>query len=84
MEVDFYLPDVATAMQVSYSIFSSNDTFKREIQALIKFSSIFECRRLLVITYDEEQSLEVEDNHAVEIIPIWKWLLSNKGIVIGS
>ena len=73
VEVDFYIPDNETAIQVSYSL-SDAETFEREINALIKMSSVLPCRRLLVITRDEEDILNI-DGKTIEVIPIWKWLL---------
>lgn len=74
IEVDFYLPDSATAIQVCYSLDNSDGTYEREIGALIKLSKIIDCSRLLIITYSEERTIEVE-NITIEVLPIWKWLL---------
>lgn len=73
VEVDFYVPEEEWAIQVSYSL-KDADTCNREIKALVKLSRVLPCRRLSVITYDEEGSIE-EDGVAIEIIPVWKWLL---------
>lgn len=74
MEVDFYIPDEATAIQVCYNLDNSDGTFDREIGALLKLSSVLECNKLMIITRDNEQTLEV-DNKTIEVIPAWKWLL---------
>lgn len=74
IEVDFYLPDTATAIQVSYSINLSDDTFQREVEALIKLNKVLDCKRLLIITYDEEDMIE-QDGCKIEVLPAWKWLL---------
>lgn len=74
IEVDFYLPDIATAIQVSYSINLSDETFLREVEALIKLNKVLECKRLLIITYDEEEIIE-QDGQIIEVLPAWKWLL---------
>ena len=73
IEVDFYIPDEETAIQVSYSL-TDNETFDRETKALVKFSSIVPCSRLMIITRDEEHTIELEEQR-IEIIPVWKWLL---------
>ena len=74
IEVDFYIPEEELAIQVCYSL-TDTETFEREIKALLKLSSAVSCKKLMVITRDEERKLEIDGN-TVEIIPIWKWLLS--------
>lgn len=74
IEVDFYIPDEALAIQVSYAPHKTEETWQRESSALIKLSRKLDCRRLLVISYEEEDSVIVGDN-VIEIIPIWKWLI---------
>ena len=73
-EVDFYLPDTGVAIQVCYAMNLSDETFQREVQALVKLNKVFECRQLLIITYDDEERIELE-KCAIEVIPVWKWLL---------
>jgi predicted AAA+ superfamily ATPase len=75
IEVDFYIPDEATAIQVCYNLDNSDGTFDREVGALFKLSSVLECNKLMIITRDNEQVLEV-DNKTIEVIPAWKWLLN--------
>ena len=74
MEVDFYVPEAAMAIQVSYTI-SDKETFEREVKALIKLSNFIECKRLVIITRDEEQTVN-NDEKIIEVIPVWKWLLA--------
>ncbi len=74
VEVDFYIPDEATAIQVCYNLDNSDGTFDREVGALLKLSSVLECKKLLIITRDNEQVLEI-DNKTIDVIPVWKWLL---------
>lgn len=50
IEVDFYIPEIATAIQVSYSLENSDGTFDREVNALLKISKVLECDKLLIIT----------------------------------
>ena len=75
VEVDFYIPDEAIAIQVCYNLDNSDGTFDREISALLKLSNVLECKKLMVITRDSEQVLEI-DHKVIEIIPVWKWLLN--------
>ena len=75
VEVDFYIPDDELAIQVSYSIEESDMTEKREVEALKKLPKALSCKRRLIITYDEEKTIEDEDG-VIEVIPCWKWLIS--------
>lgn len=74
IEVDFVVADENVAIQVAYSL-SDPETEKRETDALIKFNAIMPMRRLLIITKDEEKIIE-KDGVTINVIPIWKWLLS--------
>ncbi len=47
---------------------------KKEIRALVKVGVKLQCKDLFIITWDEERTEEV-DKQAIQIIPIWKWLL---------
>ncbi len=75
VEVDFYIPDGATAIQVCYNLDNNDGTFDREVGALLKLSSVLECNKLMIITQENELVLEV-DNKTIEVIPVWKWLLN--------
>ena len=74
MEVDFYIPEEELAIQVSYSIESSDTTENREVEALQKMPKGLSCKRRLIITYEEEKIIE-DDYGTIEVIPCWKWLL---------
>ena len=74
MEVDFYIPEEELAIQVSYSIESSDTTENREVEALQKLPKGLSCKRRLIITYDEEKIIE-DDYGIIEVVPCWKWLL---------
>lgn len=76
IEVDFYLPDTATAIQVCYSLDNTDGTFDREVGALVKLTKVLDCSRLMIITYSEERMINAE-GRILEVIPIWKWLLEN-------
>ena len=74
VEVDFYVPDDELAIQVSYSIEGSDATEKREVEALQKLPKALSCKRRIIITYDEERT--IEDKYGmIEVIPCWKWLI---------
>ncbi|MFV0345003.1 MAG: ATP-binding protein [Bacteroidales bacterium] len=74
VEVDFYIPDTCTAIQACYSFDDGSETLDRELKALIKLTKVLECKRLIIITREREDSLNI-DNKLIEVIPIWKWLL---------
>lgn len=75
VEVDFYIPDEAVAIQVCYNLDNSDGAFDREVGALLKLPSVLECKKLMIITRDSEQILESDDK-TIEVVPVWKWLLS--------
>ena len=74
VEVDFYVSDMQQAYQVSYSL-SDKDTRCREINALKKINKVLPVKEFFIITYDEEE-LVVEGDLIINVIPIWKWLIS--------
>ena len=79
VEVDFYVPEEELAIQVSYSMLQSPDTFNREVTALKRLPNVLSCRRRLVLTNDE--SAEIEDEYGkIEIMPVWKWLNQPEGV----
>ena len=74
VEVDFYVPDDELAIQVSYSIEGSDETGAREEEALQKLPKVLSCKRRVIITYDEEKTIE-DQYGTIEVIPCWKWLI---------
>jgi predicted AAA+ superfamily ATPase len=78
-EVDFVLKEgleIKQLIQVTYAS-AKDEIEKREIKGLIKASELLKCKDLLVITWDYEDELRVE-NKIVKFIPLWKWLLQLK------
>ncbi|WP_455636658.1 hypothetical protein [Parabacteroides sp.] len=73
--MDFYIPTEKMAIQVSYSL-QDEATYKREVNALLKISRVFETDTLYIITNDEEKTIE-ERGWQIKVIPIYKWLLDN-------
>lgn len=73
IEVDFYIPEDHTAIQVCYNLDNSEGTLDREVKALLKMTEIVECDNLLIITRDTERTLEI-NGKTIEVIPVWKWL----------
>lgn len=72
-EVDFVVPEENLAIQVSYSM-ADAETAKCETDGLVKLSAFQNIKRMMVVTKDEENVIE-KDDHRIEVIPLWKWLL---------
>jgi predicted AAA+ superfamily ATPase len=70
-EVDFVLKGrhgIESLIQVCYDV-SSNDTRKRESEALLEASEELGCKNRLVITWDFE-----EPGREISYVPLWKYL----------
>ncbi len=77
VEVDFVIPERELAIQVSYSLGDAmGETYGRETQALIKLSKRLPYNNLLILTYDEEKTVSINDKE-IEVKPVWKWMLQN-------
>ena len=74
VEVDFYLPEQHTAIQACYSM-SELQTSEREINALVKLHAFEPLQRALIITRDDEYTIQKDNGLTIEVKPIWKWLL---------
>jgi uncharacterized protein len=72
VEVDFFVPEESLAIQVSYSL-TDADTRKREVSALVALNKIHPLNKCMIITYDEEETIE-EEGLAISVVPVWKWL----------
>ena len=73
IEVDFYIPEDGMAIQASYSL-DDAETKKREVGALVAMHKLHPLKKAMIITYDEEEVIIVNDLR-IEVIPCWKWLL---------
>lgn len=74
-EIDFCIPSAKMAIQVAYSL-NDDATYDREIGGLSKMLKAFPEYHGLVITRDEEKTIQIDDK-IIEVTPIWKWLLKN-------
>ena len=77
IEVDFYLPELEQAIQVSYSI-TDEDTRNREVKALQKFYAFHPLKRMVIVTFDEEETIKTNNGLTIKVIPAWKWLLEEQ------
>ncbi|MEM1546497.1 MAG: ATP-binding protein [Candidatus Methanomethylicia archaeon] len=76
-EVDFVVKEglkIKQLIQVTYAS-SRDEVEKREIKALIKASEQLKCKNLLIITWDYEDEIRVNEGK-IRFTPLWKWLLS--------
>jgi hypothetical protein len=73
-EVDFYIPEKGSLIQVSYSI-SNPETEQREVKGLRSAMKAFAISSSCIITYDETKEIEVQEG-IIKVIPAWQWLLS--------
>lgn len=77
IEVDFYVPSENLAMQVSMQVLDDVDTLERETRAFVKLNDFIPNTKCLLITNSEETTLNCDGIH-IDVIPAWKWLLSNE------
>jgi predicted AAA+ superfamily ATPase len=83
IEVDFFIPEHKTGFQVSYSLKDEN-TYHREVEALIKLNAVFQLEHMYIITRDEEQTIVHDSGVVIEVLPIWKWLLAETEMIENS
>ncbi len=78
-EVDFVVKEnlmVKQLVQVSYAS-SKDEIERREIKSLIKAGEELNCKNLLIITWDYEDELKINEK-TIKCMPLWKWLLVNE------
>ena len=77
IEVDFLIAEEGYAVQASYSIYGEGmqETFERETKALKQLDTFLPLRRMVIVTYDEEGVVPMDNGRQIEVIPAWKWLL---------
>jgi predicted AAA+ superfamily ATPase len=79
-EVDFFIPEAALLVQVSYDI-SDLETKEREIRSLIEAKSEleadkkFKIKKLMVINFELKDQEKIHKN-TIEVIPAYEFLLS--------
>ncbi|BFH74230.1 hypothetical protein SJAV_21740 [Sulfurisphaera javensis] len=71
-EVDFVTKDLA--IQVTYD---AGGIDEREFRGLRKFSDKFKNHKLIIITWDTEGKEKI-DGKEVELIPLWKFLITQQ------
>ncbi len=72
IDIDFYIPEEAMAVQVTYAL---GDAEEREARSLLSFAEKTEdVKQLMIVTNEEEKTIE-KDGHIIEVIPVHKFLL---------
>jgi predicted AAA+ superfamily ATPase len=75
-EIDFLIREgirLTTLIQVCWTL-QDTKTQKRAVNALCKAALELNCKKLIIITFDEETMIETQQG-AIQVIPAWKWLL---------
>ena len=76
VDIDLYLSDTNTAIQIAYSL-NDNDVYDREISNLLELANSSDKKfKLLIVTYEEEKTINIEGK-TIEVIPLKKFLLNN-------
>ena len=72
LDVDFFIEETGTAIQVAYSITNISDD--RETKSLVEAAkTLKEAKEFVIITYEEEKELNI-DGVKIQVIPVWKWV----------
>lgn len=72
VDIDFYITETNTAVQVAYSI--EGEARTREVANLLKFAKTKPDCRMVIVTYNEEETIEAE-GFTIEVIPAYKFIL---------
>ena len=72
-EIDFYIDETNTAIQVSYSI-KDDSTRNREVDALCRYAQTNRDVKLMIVTWEEKEHLVV-DGISIEVVPVLDWIL---------
>lgn len=72
-EIDFYIDETNTAIQVSYLI-KDDSTRNREVDALYRYAQTNRDVKLMIVTWEEKEHLVV-DGISIEVVPVLDWIL---------
>ncbi len=75
-EIDFVVKkgtEVTELIQVCYESINP-DVEQREAKALFEASSELKAEKLTILTWDEKREIK-KDGKAIQLIPLWEWLL---------
>jgi predicted AAA+ superfamily ATPase len=77
-ECDFVIREankIKEAIQVTYDVNEKNK--ERETAGLMEALNKFKLKEGLIITFDQEEKMEVEGK-IIKLVPAWKWLLEEQ------
>lgn len=77
VEIDFFIPEEGAAIQVCYNI-NNEETAMRETSAFVALNRFKPTKRNIIVTRNDERTVKV-NGITVEIIPVWKFLLTEEG-----
>ena len=73
LDIDFFVEDTGTLYQVAWSLKNISNTRETD-SLLVAAKSMKEAKRFVVITFNEESTLEI-GGIKIEVFPIWEWVL---------
>lgn len=79
-EVDFLVLDgyqPQTPIQVCETLSESEKTRNRELKSVEQCLKRFSLKEGMIITFNEEENLHLDDGRMVKVVPAWKWLRSS-------
>jgi predicted AAA+ superfamily ATPase len=76
-EIDFYLPETRTLIQVTQNM-SNSATREREIRAMQDAVKTVDAQNLLILSDDNEDSIRIGEKE-IQIHSIPEWLLQQPG-----
>ncbi|MCR5783744.1 MAG: hypothetical protein K6G90_13535 [Clostridia bacterium] len=74
IDVDFWIPETKTAIQVCRSL--NDGSYDREIRSIKKLVSAGNTARSIVVTKEEAGTID-ENGIRIEVIPAYRFLLEN-------
>ena len=82
IDVDFYVPGEGLAVQVAYSI--EGQARAREVESLVRLAAVQpDMRRFVIVTKQEQQTIEA-GGVTIEVVPAWRFLLSDPALQAGT
>jgi hypothetical protein len=78
-ECDFVIRDsgaVTSAIQVCYELTASNR--EREIGGLVEAMTGLGLDEGIILTYNQEETIPMEQGRTIGVIPVWRWLLGKE------
>lgn len=78
-EVDFIVKigrEVQNIINVTYDM-KNDKTRKREIEGLKYATEMLQPKEIILLTWQDEEKIKLDEKNTLLIKPIWKWLLEN-------